>query len=114
MALTSAGMHAKGQSMTAAIAVVLGPLADPGVKLRVAIIMQWLSLACLPQVQLPGIANLWGKAVEKLKHKGAQRWASVRGPLCAAIAVLMDIWMGPTAVEQMDRQAWRNLGNGRQ
>ena len=116
IALASTGMQGKHQSKTAAIAVVLGQDADPGIRLRIDIVLQWLEIAQAHAPSFPGLSTFWAKGVTTLqcssepksqpttvdrdqqiqesRHDsgGPQppRWAQVKGPMLATIAVLLD------------------------
>ena len=94
-ALHTTGMAIAGQSTTAAIAVVLGELADPAVKLPIAVIMQWLQLSKLLIKDTPGLPSLWRLAAKHLKDKGEQKWHYVKGPMAATIATIMDAGWEP-------------------
>ena len=90
-ALIATSAMSKGQSKTAALCIVLGDFADPGAKLRIDVVMQWLHLASTEANKVQGLATMWQKGLNKLRAKGEHRWSAVRGPMLAVIAVLFDI-----------------------
>ena len=89
-ALNSTDMQGQHQSKTAAIAIALGEEADPGTRLRIEIVVQWLQLVQVDAVRVSGLSRLWRQAAQQLERKGRRRWSAVRGPMVATIAVLMD------------------------
>ena len=81
--------------MKDAIAVTLGGVADPAIKLPVAIGMQWLQIARAQMQDTPGLASMWRLAVKAAKHKQGRKWQAVRGPMAATIATLLDAGWEP-------------------
>ena len=68
-AVHTAGVAMAGQSTTAALAVVLGELGDPAIKVPIAVIMQWLQIARVQVHEVPGLPSLWRLAVKPLREK---------------------------------------------
>ena len=73
-AMRTTGMELAGQSTTAVLSVVLGGLADPAVKVPVAIILQWLQIAKAQAAETPGLYSMWRLAVKAAKARQARAW----------------------------------------
>ena len=60
-----------------------------------AILMQWLQIAAQNASEMPGLAAMWRLVVKQLQSKKQYKWHSVRGPMGATIATLLDLGWCP-------------------
>ena len=94
------GLEMSGQSTTAALAIALGAYQDPAIKVPIAIILQWLQLTQQYLTDMPGVASLWRLQTVHLRSKKQYKWHSVRGPMGATIATLLDLGWDPDEWDQ--------------
>ena len=94
-AVRTLGLEMAGHSTTAVLAVALGELADPAVKVPVATIMQWLQIARSQFEHYPGLPSMWRLAVKAAKSRRERRWQAVKGPMTATISTLLDCGWEP-------------------
>ena len=82
--------------LTTALALSGKPMADPGIRLREAIVL-WTKLARkLPEPKRASLSRAWGRAVAAFrKLDGKSLWKLVKGPMTATIATLLDIGWDP-------------------
>ncbi len=92
VAATAAGWS-KGACVTTTIACSYPARHEPAVAARVTVLKDFAWALQTTLAERPRISAVWDKLVPKLD--GAMRWARVRGPIGAAIAVLKDIGWDP-------------------
>eukprot|EP00969_Alexandrium_andersonii_P189667 8380595-Alexandrium_andersonii.AAC.1 len=101
MAASSLGIRSKQYCSTAAIALSLGPMADPSIKARVEIVVTWLQYWHAHPQQRARLRKAWHRLLPKLT--ASTRWLRVKGPMGALQATLRDIRWNP-----FDPAAWKD------
>ena len=82
-----------GGCTTTAFAMTVGPDSDPMIKIRLEVIESWLQVLVETSVPMEAIRRAWGRLRASLE--GPRRWASVKGPMAAVIATLVDLRWRP-------------------
>ena len=94
--MLSAGAKPSQQCVTTTLALTLGEEQDPAVRAACDVIFQWIGLLFDERMDSRRAEAAWKIAVQKLSASGAMRWGYVTGPMCACIAVLLDLQWVPT------------------